>query len=371
MLRSPLANPMTTPMINPIRTGLSKITRAILNFNGTQHATLSEPVVLDGDFEIEMLVYVRPWGSWDTWLSGNGFRFSAAFGADNETKRSIAFQEGENSVTIGNTTNAAIAGQLNRVVLKRSGADWSLSTNNGDTVTTTGYSSGSVSITTIGKNVSGAGSGDSLVGSIFSSRIWKGGDRNTGELVTNLRFDEPNTTLQRNYAYPNSNFLYNSETDEPFPVNSTGAEVVKLPAGGWEVRLSDSYESGTITARIDFVDLPPGRYKFYFEGARSGDVAFMIRRRSNGTNYAFFPLDTTREGWFNHDDPKGLYIQIQIYYPSEDSFARIDKLIIQEWDGAILNNVLPGDWEEISKKSGDNFWTGDGGRVIEYAEGAL
>ena len=42
-----------------------------------------------------------------------------------------------------------------------------------------------------------------------------------------------------------------------------------------------------------------------------------------------------------------------------------------DWSGAILQNVLPGDWEEIYQKSGDDFWTGDGGLVIEYAEGAL
>ncbi len=340
---------------------VSAITRAIMNFNGTQYATLSEPVVLDGDFEIEVLAEAYQ-------HTGVYFAEDADYANDNNRigingSGELVLKFDGNFANLGTVPSIAI-GNISRYTIKRIDGGLEFLVNGesivSDTVNSTFY------VQQFLKN---------WVGSVFSFRIWKDGDRNSGELVTNLRFDEPNTTLQRNYAYPNSNFLYNSKTDDPFPVR-TGASagegvITTLPNGAWELRRADNYTENTITARTDFVDLPPGKYKFNFEGARNGDVVFMIRRRSNGTDYAFLPLNTTREGWFDHDDPQGLYIQIQINYPSEDSFARIDKLIIQEWDGAILNNVLPGDWEKISKKSGDDFWTGDGGRVIEYAEGVL
>ncbi len=74
MLRSPLANPMTTPMINPIRTGISEITRAIMNFNGTQWAESAQThSVLPGDdFEAEVVVYKPDAGTvarMKAWLS--------------------------------------------------------------------------------------------------------------------------------------------------------------------------------------------------------------------------------------------------------------------------------------------------------------
>ena len=345
-----------------LEAALSKITRAILNFNGTQYATLSEPVVLDGDFEIECIGTLADFISSGFW---GGYKFGLLTDSEGVLRFVLPREdiaETPRYTPIGELTYLDL-NKINSISVGRRGNEFFMCLNNQSEKTQTLTDiDNALSVHYMGVMDLGSGLNRHLDGSIFSTRIWKDGDRFTGELVTNLRFDEPNTTLQRNYAYPNSNFLYNSETDDPFPLRTGAGQgegvITTLPNGTWELRRADTYTSGMIGARIDYVNLPPGRYKFYFEGAREGNVAFMIRRRSNGQDYDFFSLDDPKEGWFDHDDPQGLYIQVQIYNPSETSFARIDKFYIQEWDGIELQNALPGDWEKISQKSGDDFWLG-------------
>tara|TARA_B100000676_G_C18038591_1_gene823375 strand:+ start:573 stop:1646 length:1074 start_codon:yes stop_codon:yes gene_type:complete len=219
MLRSPLANPMTTPMINPIRTGLSKITRAILNSNGTQYATLSEPVVLNSACEIEWVcIWPELDGAWflaDTTDDDlNASRFLTHSGAISGL--------GFSSATPLST--APEPGLISRVNYKRSSnGDVSFSVN-GEVLGTTTYS-GPISINSLFTSWGGSTSIPKYKGVHFSTRIWKDGDRNTGELVTDLRFDEPDTIYQRNYASPIA--------DENDP-DWSGAILQNALPGDWE-----------------------------------------------------------------------------------------------------------------------------------------
>jgi hypothetical protein len=57
------------------------------------------------------------------------------------------------------------------------------------------------------------------------------------------------------------------------------------------------------------------------------------------------------------------------YWPFDDNGGVLRDTVGGN-NGTIINYV-PGDWETVTKKPSDDFWVGDGDRVIEYAEGAL
>jgi len=251
MLRSPLANPMTTPMINPVRTGLSKITRALLNFSGTQYATLSDDIEFPDAFRVEALVYfgdcpdghsVRLWGN--EAKSGLGFL-------------SYSRESGNLTVRDANAwiqvANIALDYSIHRVTVSRPAGS------NTITVEINGVPVGSYSsdatyrirylMRAYGSDISTWGNqADSI---LFSFLAWGTETPDEGFVVAEYRLDQSDTIYQQNYA---------------------------------------------------------------------SDIA-------------------------DSNDPA--------------------------WSGAILQNVLPGDWEIITKKPSDDFWVDEDGERIYYAEGAL
>ncbi|MED5441292.1 MAG: hypothetical protein VYA77_08240 [Pseudomonadota bacterium] len=257
--KSGILSPWRNPLDPGDRFYRRVLTRAIMNMNGTQYATLSEPVVLDGDFEIEWIGvrYVTDTSSSeniDTLFAGAELNNNTvAVDVFEERLRMFAYNSSGNlypalQATIGETSSFS-DGKIQRIRVTYASGVISLYLNDAVILTDTWNIAGSVAVGVVGART-GAGS-RRMSGNVFSFRVWKNGDRNTGELVTDLSFDESDTNYQRNYASP----------------------------------IADE------------------------------------------------------------NDP--------------------------DWSGAILQNALPGDWEEISKKSGDDFWLGDNGRVINYAEGAL
>ena len=254
-----------SPWRNPLDPGdrfyrrVSAITRAIMNMNGTQYATLSEEVAFDSDFEIEWvgIRYVT-----DTSVSDKADTlFSGAEEKNNtvvvdvldERLRLFAYDpSGVLSPVLQATleeTSSFSDGKIQRIRVTYVSGVISLYLNDAMILTDTWNIAGSVAVGVVGARTDTGFR--RMSGNVFSFRVWKDGDRTSGELVTDLRFDEPDTNYQRNYASP----------------------------------IADE------------------------------------------------------------NDP--------------------------DWSGAILQNTLPGDWEIITKKPSDDFWVGDGDRVIEYAEGAL
>ena len=251
MLRSPLANPMTTPMINPIRTGISKITRAIMNFNGTQYATLSDDIEFPDAFRVEALVYfgdcpegasVRLWGN----ESKNGLGFLSY----SRESGNLVARDANSWIQVA---TLSLDYSIHRITVSRPPGSSTITVEvNG--VPVGSYSSGGLYrirylMRAYGSDISTWGS--SAAGTMFSFFAWSTETPDEGFVVAEYRLDQSDTIYQRNYASP----------------------------------IADE------------------------------------------------------------NDP--------------------------DWSGAILENTLPGDWEIITKKPSDDFWVGDGDRVIEYAEGAL
>tara|TARA_R100001443_G_scaffold50929_2_gene62999 strand:+ start:105 stop:776 length:672 start_codon:yes stop_codon:yes gene_type:complete len=223
-----------------------------MNMNSTQFATLSEPEVLDSDFEIEW-VGAKFDSSTGTLFGGVLEKQTAIVVDVNPGLRLFAYDSSGFVTPVLEAsafdTSKFTDGKLHNVRVVYSGGVVSLYVDGNILLTDTWNLSSAVGLGVVGARDTTAFR--TMSGNVLSFKVWKNGDRNTGELVTDLRFDEPDTIYQRNYASP----------------------------------IADE------------------------------------------------------------NDP--------------------------DWSGAILENVLPGDWETITRKAGDDFWVGDGDRVIEYAEGAL
>ena len=355
------------------------VKRYILNFNGTQYAVLSEPVVLDGDFEIEVYFSINfsANAGWSTILSGPGIRVSGGGTNDSSGVGSLRADGTSFGGTIGGENSVFDlpfrfgSDKIERLSIVRSGSNWTF--NNGRSDGSIVRNAGSVELSTFFRNVSPNGADDSAIGTIFSARIWKNGDRNTGELVTNLRFDEPDTIYQRDVSKP------------------VGAELVTngsfdTSTGGWEELNSNvTWSSGAIrvtsattgvaarAAAQEITGLIPGKTYFLSGelvgagGTDSGNCSCVLNMRSltegsYGITSTAFPRDglgQKLETVFTADSPvMNLWARFDNGNADETTYVEYDNLSIREWSGAILENVLPGDWEEISKKSGDDFWLG-------------
>ena len=330
-----------SPWCNPLDPGdrfyrrVSAITRAIMNFNGTQYATLSEPVVLDGDFEIE-------WTGSVTGVDADQVIANTELYAKLRVTKSghVQFLVGDGSgwLSVALLSSTRIDdGKLHTVSITRVDETYYLAVD-GQIESTRTVAGCDVQMATLFRRSSS--NIEYMKGVPFSLKIWKDGDRNTGELVTDLRFDQSDTNYQRNYAVALGSEMWTSGNYDSVnvPAWSTIVSQTLLSVAGrcYEVSMDVSVDSGAIHI-VNFSGYPhiseSGRYSYVVHAKNTGQ--FVIQSMGNG-------------------------------------FAgSIRNVSIKERSSAILENTLPGDWEEISKKSGDDFWTGDGGRVIEYAEGAL
>lgn len=343
MLRSPLANPMTTPMINPIRTGISEITRAILNFNGTQYATLSEPVVLDGDFEVELLV--APVGEdFMQLLSGEGDTFNVR--ADNQLVLILG------GSTVSTFPVAVDRNKINRVILKRTSLVYEAFVN-GSSASHTAVELNGFSIETILGHTS-YGTPSPFQGCPFLIRIWKNGDRNTGELVTDLRFDEPDTIYQRNYAVESGSSVVGSGW--VIPDGYIG--ILSQSQSGFIQDNSEGGGDGTRAAQV-FSGLSVGTtYKVATTNAGSSTYNVYIREGSNaGNGPVVYSSVTQAPGETLEFDFEATSTDMNILYSNTGSVELSATCLVETFSGCILQNTLPGDWETVQKKRWWDYWT--------------
>ena len=234
-----------------LEAALSKITRAILNFNGTQWAELSEDIEFPDAFRVEALVYFGncPDG-YSARLWGNEDKRGLGFLSYSRESWNLVARDENSWIKIANLT---LDYSIHRVTVSRpSGSSTITIEVNG--VPVGSYSSGAsyrirYLMRAYGSDISNWG--DQADSTLFSFLAWSTETPDEGFVVAEYRLDQSDTIYQQNYA---------------------------------------------------------------------SDIA-------------------------DSNDPA--------------------------WSGAILQNVLPGDWEIITKKPSDDFWVGDGDRVIEYAEGAL
>lgn len=225
MLRSPLTNPMTTPMINPIRTGISEITRAILNFNGTQYATLSEDIEFPDEFRVEALVYfgdcpdghsVRLWG--------NEAEYGLGFLSYSRESGNLVVRDANAWIQVA---NLSLDYSIHRITVSRpSGSSTITIEVNG--VPVGSYSSGALYrirylMRAYGSDISTWG--NQADSTLFSFSAWSTEIPDTDSLNASYRFDQPDTIYQRNYA---------SSITDPNDPNWSGAILQNVLPGDWE-----------------------------------------------------------------------------------------------------------------------------------------
>ncbi|MAD95826.1 MAG: hypothetical protein CMB99_00720 [Flavobacteriaceae bacterium] len=332
-----------------LEAALSKITRAILNLNGTQYATLSEPEVLDGDFEIEWVGvrYVTDTStaeSIDTLFAGAELNSNTvAVDVFEERLRVFAYNSSGNlypslQATIGETSSFS-DGKIQRIRVTYVSGVISLYLNDAMILTATWNIAGSVAVGVVGARTD-TGS-RRMAGNVFSFRVWKDGDRNTGELVTDLRFDQSDTIYQRNYAVPVGVNLADSEPSnlrETWTDNGDGSFTAmsngEYLAVAW---------SGVVAGKV---------YKISYDIVHHGDGGVRVINGAVSEPWDVSTVDGHREVYVTADSTS-----LGFRHDSDAHFT-ISNISIKEWSGAILQNTLPGDWEQITKKGSDDYWLG-------------
>lgn len=377
--KSGILSPWRNPLDPGDRFYRRVLTRAIMNFNGTQYATLSEPVVLEGDFEIEVYFNINfaANSGWSTIFSGSNFRVSGG-GTNDDVVGQLRADGAAFGGTIGGSNPVFepalifTSEKIERLTIVRSGSDWVFS--NGRSTGTLVRSTDSVEMSTFLKNVSSVGGDDTSSGVIFSMRVWKNGDRTSGELVTDLRFDEPATNHQRNYAVPVGSELV---TNGDFSQGLSGWSPLSASLSSEEgvIRVTSTVSGVSARAAVTTLnDLVPGQvYRVTTNLVGSGGTGHInttcvlnMRSGINGsgifTSSPVYPFDgygQRMELIFTADaESMNLWVRFDNGTADTSTYVEFGEISAQSWSGAILENTLPGDWEEISKKSGDDFWLG-------------
>lgn len=345
-----------SPWRNPLAPGdrfyrrVSAITRPILNFNGTQYATLSEPVVLYGDFEIEIVLLGHPGNSTESFLSGflEADPWLYANGESYGNNIALRYDSGSGFQYLSNPAPFK-DGRIHRITLSRSGSRITLGVDGNEV-------SRSLDVPFIINNLFASRNASSLgYGSLFSFKVWD----ESSELVTDLRFDEPDTIYQRDYTAPygelieNGNFAFGSDGwtsfNSSFSTESSVAEFVTTSAYGYIEQDFGFLADGSIF-ELKF-DVLPGTSNSLvvvntYEEDRGtiSDVQLAGRRFGVGSHVEYVYSD-------------GLS-KIRVRNEEVGATTRVSNISVKRWSGAILQNTLPGDWETISKRGVDNHWLG-------------
>ena len=324
--------------------------RSVFEFNGTQWGELSEPVVLDGDFEIEMFITGDLFGdstqslfsgvlTEDPWLYVNG--------VSNGNNVALRYDSGSGFQYLSNPAPFK-DGKIHRITLTRIGATVSLGID-GDEV------SRSINIPFVLNNLYASRSGTSLgYGNIFSIRNWKNGNRNTGELILNVPFDESGSDYQRNRAVAQGVELYSDSFALPEFFSRDGNIITK---------------TGTTSGTIFIANVEAGKqYKLSFR--KDSHSAGSPNLRDQFNNQYVFPLMSTLES--SGKTYEFLFTATtdgQVGINGTSSLWSVSELSIREWSGIILQNALPEDWMQIEKKRYWDYWreVGNESNILEIA----
>ncbi|MBN58734.1 MAG: hypothetical protein CMI04_13710 [Oceanospirillaceae bacterium] len=323
-----------SPWRNPLDPGdrfyRRVLTRAIMNFNGTQYATLSERISLSGPYKIEFI---------GTWPQSSAGGYWLANNDEDSGNNRLVVNSGRDIFGAGFTGQQVSFNyqdpKLHRFTLVR------------DTSNTVTFSvDGVVEATTTSaldfefNSVGDQFGGPTGVG-IYSGVLLSFLVEDSGELVTDLRFDEPDTSYQRNYSQPVGVEI---ASGQPSVISSSWTS---LGGGAYEVSAVDYHSllwSGGEAGKTYLVSC----YQYDIAGGGLTPSGAGLP-----DDWAFGTQDRIRR-WLVTLGSDG-YIGFKT---SNNGAYKIKDISIKEWSGAILESTLPGDWEEISKKSGDDFWLG-------------
>jgi len=161
---------------------------------------LLEPVTLIGDFEIEAECFI-------TDLEFAPIFGGAQFGLRTDADGLLRFILPRTDLSLAPRYapvggHIVAAGKLNTVTARRSGTSFYVGLNGVEASSALSDVDASISflyVAAVDVNNQG-GPSARLFGGVTKLKTWVNGDRNTGELIHNLKFDNPNSIYQRNHA---------------------------------------------------------------------------------------------------------------------------------------------------------------------------
>lgn len=204
-----------------------------------------------------------------------------------------------------------------------------------------------------------------LEGILAEFKLWRDGDRTTGQLTDWYKFDNPNSIYQRNHVVPQGVELQPSILGEDFggfkPETSNG----QITIVGDEFRAAKISNAGPANVRR-VIPLEAGKtYKITVQhsSAEAGIRGMAVGSPNDGSGSAKWDYYS---GWM-YSDSNGRselvvtpdFSNIWLYLSSGltvGSYIGYSNISIQEWSGAEIINGMPEDWGLKESAAGRSDW---------------
>ena len=320
--------------------GQTNVVRSILNFNDTQYGTFTDPIILSGDFEIEVICTPGTTGDNNTLIGGDDF---SLYLSTTDSVRVIA-PRNDSALGARYLTDSEInpePSKINRITLKRSGNNFTYGTQAATHSADFNDIDSSITLNWIGGMTTSESDTPSFLPdamSIFSIKIWAG-DKATGTLTHEYRLDELDTIYQRNYA--------SIKTAVPFSADTVGGNWVDngdgsyTYDGAYNQQIIDSkFRDGTLYEVSFVAEINAGAIEV--RPAVFGTTTF----NTSGNHTVLITADSDGIAF-------GSVLDAGVRFN-----GTISSITIREFESAVLENVLSGDWEEISQTSDQYKWLG-------------
>jgi hypothetical protein len=333
MIKSPLTSPLRPALTSPYEL----ITRSVFELNGTQWGELSKLIVLNSSFELE-------WKSqWPQGDSG-GYFFANNNGSNGQSDRFVMssdkkiFGAGFNGTQVIETAFADQSIHAFRLVSVL-GGDVTFYVDN--TIVASAPALFPVNINSIGDQYDSATSVTNYAGIFYDLKVWTNGDRNTGDLILNVPFDESGSDYQRNRAVP---LGVNLADSEPSNIRETWAD---NGDGSFTALSNGEYLavewSGVVAGKV---------YKISYDIVHHSDGGIRVINGSVSEPWNISTVDGRRDVYVTADSTS-----LGFRHDNDANFT-ISDVSIREWSGVILQTALPEDWMRIEKKRRWDYWLG-------------
>jgi hypothetical protein len=339
--------------------------RPVFNLNGTQWGELSGPIILDGDFEIEVTVSGIPEGTSSvakvmfSILQANSSGKNIHIGRRDGDVFTFAFYSSDINVDLAglidwnkvNTFNCKYdhstgekvvflnGSEVAREVQPKLGINWNLpvstyfmkrlNDNNGITQ-----------------------------GTLFSTKVWTNGDSTTGDLILDVPFNESGSDYQRNRAFvgsfveTNRNWYYQGEL-----IGDSALIEIDFPSG----------DSGPAATASGAVFDPVKSYEVIYEVlSLSEGGSVRLNHGSNGVqDEPYNDIAGIKTAYVIANGSGNGTMQ---FYALAGTQASIRIISIREWSGVILHNALPEDWMQVEKKDTWDYWLEESTTIITTSD---
>jgi hypothetical protein len=324
-------SPAVAQYLGGVRTDYN-LQRYFRDNNGVgDYYQLLEPIVLSGDFEFELSVYIDATGTFHQLLSGIGFTFNVK--ADDSI---ILFKNGYINKSFN---QKVIRGSFNTIIIKRLGGLLICVVN--------GVSeSSNQPVTNFNIQVIAGwydyGTPSPLEGIVAGLKIWQGGDRNSDNSVLTdwYKFDNPNSAYQRNYVVAQGENLC---LEEPVYLGMGWTQIVDGFTANTE-NYTGVMWSGAIEGETYLISC----YQYDIENpglSSSGSL--------EGDDWRYSEIDGVRY-WLVTASSSG-----RLGFKADNNgIFKIKDCSIQKWSGAEIIGGMPKDWFKVERQPHWDYWLG-------------